>query len=184
MDNLLAGQTIQFLSALLLGGALSLFYDVFRIFRLAIKNATVAVFLQDILYFFLCGIISFFFIITVTEGVIRVVLIVGELLGWLLIHFTVGELIMKISGAIIAAIAWVFGFIFRWLISPILQVLKSIHRFAQKKTQTGLKTLKKSKVILKYNLKRTSALLYNALYSPLRKVVVEDVQEEGQSEDT
>ena len=51
-------QTMTFLQSLLLGAALGMLYDVFRILRLLIPSGKVISFVEDIVYFLLCGVIS------------------------------------------------------------------------------------------------------------------------------
>lgn len=67
----LADQTMDFLLALAFGAGLGAFYDVFRILRALIPTGKIVIFFQDLLYWCICGVLTFLFILGVNAGEIR-----------------------------------------------------------------------------------------------------------------
>jgi spore cortex biosynthesis protein YabQ len=106
---------LTFLYACMLGVALGILYDVFRILRRALPLPAALVAAQDLLFFFLCAFFSFLFLMAQTDGRIRWFVAVGELLGAVLYHLTVGELVMAVSDLIIGAVRWVLGLLWRFV---------------------------------------------------------------------
>lgn len=54
-DVTVAKETMLFFQSLILGAGLSLLYDVLRIIRRETRHQAVAVSLEDIVYFLVCG---------------------------------------------------------------------------------------------------------------------------------
>ena len=119
MGVYLADQTMSFIYACLLGAALGALYDVFRIMRIALPSPHGVIFVQDVVFFAVCAVATFLFMLTTTDGVVRVFLLIGELVGAVLYHCALGVLVIKISGAIIAAVRVVLGFIIRCIFTPL-----------------------------------------------------------------
>ncbi len=59
----LADQTMDFLLALAFGAGLGALYDVFRILRALIPTGKIVIFFQDLLYWCICGVLTFLFIL-------------------------------------------------------------------------------------------------------------------------
>ena len=73
-----------FFCSILIGMALGLLYDVFRIVRIALPSPKLLVAAQDILYFLLASGITCLFTLNINEGEVRSFVLVGELLaGWM-----------------------------------------------------------------------------------------------------
>lgn len=157
----LANQTSVFLFSCALGFGLGLLYDVFRITRAAINPGRIFIFFQDAIYWILCAIITFLFMLTVNSGEIRGFVLVGELAGGILYYCTLGYLIMKSTKAIIKAIKSVLRFIFKTFIRPLLRLFRKIYRVFSKKVGKVVKKSKKTKANIKYSLKRNGLVLYN-----------------------
>lgn len=86
-----AGEAIIFLEACFIGVLFGVFYDVFRVIRLAFKNPSVLVFFEDLVYFILLTITSFTFIVIKNDGYLRAFLLIGELLGLILYFFAISS---------------------------------------------------------------------------------------------
>ena len=136
-------QTMTFLQSLLLGAALGMLYDVFRILRLLIPSGKVISFVEDIVYFLLCGVISFAFLIAVNNGIIRAYLLAGELLGAVLYYFTLGK------------------FIYRIFLSPFVRLFQAIAHGICHMAGKVRKKFAKNAIKSKYRLKERRRLLYN-----------------------
>ena len=70
-------QTMIFFQSLLLGAALGMVYDLFRIFRVAVPLPAGMIVVEDVLYFVFCGFVSFFFAMTVNFGQVRFFILLG-----------------------------------------------------------------------------------------------------------
>lgn len=122
----MADQVWLFLEAVLLGAALGAVYDVFRILRLAFPNGRVLIFLEDMLYFALVGIVSFSFVLLQNGGVLRAFLLAGELLGAVLYFFSLGVLVMKAAQGIIRLVRGFLRFLFRIFVRPLIRLFRWI----------------------------------------------------------
>lgn len=166
----LADQTMDFLLALAFGAGLGALYDVFRILRALIPTGKILIFFEDLLYWCVCGVLTFLFILGVNAGEIRGYLIVGELLGAMVYYGTIGRLIMRSAQAISRGIRCVLRFLRDKIIKPIFRPFVKAGgkmRHAVKKAGNHSKKLSRSS---KYRLKRTGILLYNLFnISPKRK---------------
>ena len=91
---------IQFLTfgySCLLGVILGIIYDIFRILRMIINSKSITMFVQDVIYFVISGIITFVFVLEFNSGESRFYILAGEAVGWILYHITVGESVYRCS---------------------------------------------------------------------------------------
>ena len=161
VNVMIAQQTQVFLIACLIGAGLGAFYDVFRIIRIAVKNPAAIVFLEDALFFAVCALVTFFYMMQSIGGQLRFFIVLGELLGGVIYYFTIGSLVMKISKLIIRAVKAVFRFIYRVLIRPVLILLVWLGRKIRKFLSKLMIPFKKFGTKVKFRLKQRQVLLYN-----------------------
>ena len=154
-------QTMTFLQSLLLGAALGMLYDVFRILRLLIPSGKVISFVEDIVYFLLCGVISFAFLIAVNNGIIRAYLLAGELLGAVLYYFTLGKFIYRIADKIITLIKKFLALLYRIFLSPFVRLFQAIAHGICHMAGKVRKKFAKNAIKSKYRLKERRRQLYN-----------------------
>ena len=86
------GQSTAFLWSVLLGGALSVIYDLFRLDRLIFNRSVIAVAIEDILFFIISGISIFCLQLVTTNGQIRTFIFIGVIIGFLIIRYTLSKL--------------------------------------------------------------------------------------------
>ncbi|MBC8545335.1 spore cortex biosynthesis protein YabQ [Clostridiaceae bacterium NSJ-31] len=154
-------QTTVFLQSLALGFALGLFYDVFRIFRLAIRHSSAIIFLEDITYFVVCAIVTFLFSLSAINGHVRVFLVIGELLGATVYYFSLGALVMRVSKAIIRFVKALFRLLYRIFIRPFVVLFCWLaHKFERLSGKIAVRA-KKVQAKAKYSLKQRGVLVYN-----------------------
>ena len=89
-------QSIAFLYSLLLGLALGVVYEVFKIFRFIFCRKNSSIFVSDIIYMLIATFSLFVFSIAFLQGYTRVYLIFGSLIGMFLFKITIGRLFSKI----------------------------------------------------------------------------------------
>ena len=131
-------QATTFLYAILLGAVLSVIYDVFRITRIAFGGRKTAVFIEDLLFSLVALVLTFVFVISFNHGELRFFVLLGELLGFVVCHITIGRIVIILSRTIIKAIKTVLGAIFR----PLIRISK---RFITKMKQIKKKLIKNRK---------------------------------------
>ncbi len=98
----LEDQTIYFLFSLLFGVILSALYDAVRVVRFLGFNSIKWIILTDVLYFLLCGFLTFLFALPFNNGSVRYFVLFGEAVGFIVYRFTLGELSARIYNVIIA----------------------------------------------------------------------------------
>lgn len=135
-------------ASLLLGLALGLLYDVFRIRRLAFRKKektsikqvpkhrrfgslstllTVLLFhIEDIFFGITAGVATAILYFALSMGQVRLMAIFGEGLGFLLYRLTLGRLIMACADAILRFLAWILHLLTRFIILPPLRLLKRL----------------------------------------------------------
>lgn len=101
MNETLAMQLLIFGYSCALGAGLGLLYDFFRIVRMMINPHNIAVFIQDVVYFIISGIITFLFVLGFNSGEARFYILAGEGIGWIIYHITLGEVIYRCSGGMV-----------------------------------------------------------------------------------
>src|ERR1035437_5860870 len=109
MDNTFIDPSISFLIAGILGFAISLIYDVFRIIRLFAKPMAAIIFVEDIIFSFIYAILTFGLLIVRCQGQIRWFIFVGELSGFILCRFTLSMLIISVADKIIKLIRFIIS---------------------------------------------------------------------------
>ena len=104
-----SAQISAFLYSVLLGMCFCLFYDLLRAFRFAVKSTDFSVFMYDIFYFSVISVITFIFLLAVTNGELRGFVFLGILLGFLLFYFTVSRFLLKYLKSLFALFATIFN---------------------------------------------------------------------------
>lgn len=157
MGKFLVQETILFFYACILGAFLGLIFDLFRIFRMAVKCGTVWVFIQDILYFSIITFVTFIFLLSYNDGRFRMFILVGELMGSVLYFFSVSIIILKSSKLIINTTKRVFAV----LLKPFNKIYDKVYtKISNVKGKTH-KKIPKIKIFDKFSLKSVRNIVYN-----------------------
>ncbi len=143
MVGLLTLQAQIFLGACLLGGCLGVIYDFFRISRLAFRLPRAVVMLEDILFFIICGVITFLYLAETNDGQVRYFIMLGLLLGATLYYFTLGAVVMRVSSVIIGFVAKTLGFCYRVFIRPVVRLAARTKQIAVAGAKKVIKSCKK-----------------------------------------
>lgn len=91
MEIHLISPVYAFLFSILLGIFLSIFFDFFKIINFTFEFKNIIIFIQDILYFGISGVITFIFLLAFNNGKISFFIILGEIFGWILWHVIAGN---------------------------------------------------------------------------------------------
>lgn len=135
----IAEQTVDFLWSVAFGALLGLFYDVFRIVRVAVRAPSPVVFIQDVVFWFLAGLCTFIFIFAINAGELRLFLFLGILAGAAAYYFTLGMLVIAFAKAVVSFIKRALRLVFRVLTYPLRVLCRIFGPFMAK----NLKKIKK-----------------------------------------
>lgn len=175
MNIIISQQLIFFLKSILLGAFLGLFFDVFKILRLLIKHHNIFIFIEDILFFLISAIFSYNFMMNISYGQIRLFILTGELIGFILYKLSISNLIVKailfVISKLINLLKILFKNIIRFFIKPfyksILYIFKIIFCPLTKIFGENVKFIKKL-------LKKTVMIMYNLVKSSfIRKKIID-----------
>ena len=123
-----AQELYQFGVSLLLGAALGVFYDIFRILRVAIPSGKVLVFIEDTLFFVSAAFLAFQVILQSGGAYVGIYMVLGMILGFVIYYFTFGVIVFRLAHAIIGGIKFVISFIGKRILLPIGRLLLAILR--------------------------------------------------------
>lgn len=159
----------MFLASVALGAALGVCYDVFRILRIAFKHRTAVVLVEDVLFFTICAVVTFCFLLASGDGQLRAFILIGELIGAILYYCTIGVLVIGISKRVIAAIRWVLHKIWRIFFEPIVRLIQKIAHFFRKKVGNTANHIKRKVKNSNLHLKCKGHLLYTLKSSIMQR---------------
>lgn len=108
MEFSLATQTVYFLCSILFGIILSAVYDVVRVIRFMGFTKLWQIILSDVVYFFVCAVLTFLFSLPFNNGSVRYFVLFGEAVGFILYRFTLGEVMAKVYCFLIRIIRRIF----------------------------------------------------------------------------
>lgn len=163
MNVIISEQLIFFLKSILLGILLGLIFDVFKILRLSIKHSNIFIFIEDILFFCMAAVFSYNFMINISFGQIRLFILSGHLIGFILYKLSISNFIVKFVVYIISLLTKIVKLFFDFMIKPlyefILYIFKIIFgpviRFFIKNIKF-IKKLLQSRLMIVYNFLKRS----------------------------
>lgn len=153
---------VFFITGIIMG----LFYEVLRTLRMAVRHHAVIVFIEDILFFTLCGAVSFIIALTVGIGYFRIYYAVFEVLGAGIYFLSVGRLINMLMKKVVRVIKKLLYSVYK-KISP--KVEKVFVIFAKKVRRTFVKIAEivpKPVIIHKNDLPNPNEMVYNVKTAP------------------
>lgn len=168
----LSAECQYFLRACLLGAALGVFFDFFKILRRSFGGGMVVVCLQDLFYWLVVGYATFSFLLRYCDGRLRWFVFCGELLGWGLFRLTLGglfvalgsgflNLIMRLVTGIIKWVIRFVRFLARTFIAPFLLLYRVFGVRIKTSAINRVNRVKKVCRNRKFRLKKQVKLLYN-----------------------
>lgn len=165
-------QTASFLLSVLLGAALGVVYDCFRVARILLPplRKPKPTFFADVLFWLIYGFCVFCFAAVSARGQVRVFMFLGSLLGFALYILTLGSLITGVIRSIVTAVCKILHKVYSALIEPIVKLLRT---FCQKVSRFFVRSHKNHQILkrsVKKPLKNGGKLVYNdkAKCNPLR----------------
>ena len=120
--------TSLFLLSVVMGAALGVVYDCFRVLRIlfphSVKSKAVAV--EDIIFWLIYGFCVFCYAAALARGQVRFFIVLGSLTGFVLYIVTVGNLITGIIRRIVTALYKILHKVHSVIIKPIVKSSKII----------------------------------------------------------
>ncbi len=154
-------QMLTFLFALIMGIVICLWYDFFRIIRLCHHFKQLHIFIQDILFWVVSALLSFFLLMARCSGELRSYVFIAELAGFIICRVSLSRLIMKISGAIIKVVKRFIRFLGRKFYQPLRRAFGRWRIKISINIKSAVDKLINSVNNVKKGLKHRSAVLYN-----------------------
>lgn len=132
-----------------MGVFLCLLYDFFGSLRKVGISSDFAVFIQDILFFIIASPLIFIFLLATTNGEIRLYIILGIAIGFLIFKMTVSKLLVFLLSEFFRALFFVSGFVNRGINGFFVAISKLFKSFFEKTLTFFKKSLKSFKKGLK-----------------------------------
>lgn len=117
--------------------------------------------LEDVLFWGIGALATFSFFLATDGGQIRLFLLLGEGIGFILYYFSIGTLVIGAAKRIIGAIRKVVGFIYRLFFRPIIRIIVKICKFLYQNYKKLSIYMQKRAKISNTHLQYTRQLLYN-----------------------
>lgn len=127
MESLLS-QLYVLLIFLLSGVFIGVLFDIFRVFRRSFKTPDFITYTQDVLFWILTGIYIIYIILQYGDGKIRIYMIIGLIIGFVLYITIASKYFIKINVKIIDIIKTVISKIISFLLFPIKMIFKVLHK--------------------------------------------------------
>ncbi|MCI9415310.1 MAG: hypothetical protein HFJ79_09075 [Clostridiales bacterium] len=157
-----------------LGFLLGVYYDVFRVARLALRSGKRSIFFQDLFFFASSAVITFLFALAVTAGQLRLYIFLGSAAGFAAYYFTLGRVVMKFAGTAIRLILKVWHILWMVILFPFRWLYRLLRPLMIKLGHLTGKITEKPRSFLKKGLKHAGSLLYNPLKRWKRASIEED----------
>lgn len=133
MSSVIRQETAVFLFFVLHGSGLTILYDVLRALRRCVRHSLLLLSLEDFLFWMTAGFLTFYLAFRESDGTIRGFSVVGMLLGFMLYHFTLSPLVVKILSVLLRRIFMALRMIMR--------PCRIVQRFIQKKCKNCKKRI-------------------------------------------
>lgn len=137
-----------FLHSILMGLIITFAYDWILIFRKLFRHGKFWMSVEDLFYWFVCGISVFYVLYRENNGVLRWFAVMGAAIGMLFYKWTVKNLFVSIMSTYIHKIMW---FVFR-VIQVVLKPLKCLFSAVRRCVRFLNKKFKKVKEFIKKRL--------------------------------
>lgn len=156
-------QVSLFLMSVLLGAAMGVVYDCFRVFRIVFPPAAKsgAVLVQDIIFWLIYGFAIFCYATFAARGQVRFFIFFGSLIGFVLYILTIGNFITGVLRRIFSAIYGTLRKVYSIIIEPVVNLLRKICQKAHPVFVGSNENVENCAVSRKNYLKNAVRLVYN-----------------------
>lgn len=182
-------QVIVFLWTTVCGMIIAFVYDIFRIFRKAVKTGSLVTFVQDLLFWLIACIIMFLSIFQSNDGELRGFLFLGAFLGAVLYALLLSRAVMGSSLFIINIMVKVVKFLAFVLLYPFRFLLRLMAKPLSAAAKAAARSLRKVRIRKKIKsgrrsiFKKIPGILANMLWSKLLRKRTNKHRNAGKSDD-
>lgn len=132
-------------------------YTVLAVIRVLFVPSKIVLFFMDMSFMCFSAVVTFLYSVSVTIGIVRWYVVLGEAIGFSVFYFTAGRYIKKSSDFVFGLIKRFLSFVF----SPVLRLTGHIWGLICKFLKKSRKKMKKSHIISKFRLHCNKKVLYN-----------------------
>ena len=118
-----------FVGFLIDGILIGFVFDIFRILRKSFKHKNIIIYIQDILFWIITGVILLYSAFILNDGQFRNFMYLGAIVGFFIYLFTLSKAFIKISVSIIAFLKKIVSLILKFLLIPIKKIILKPFRF-------------------------------------------------------
>ena len=119
---------LYFVYSLIVGAAIGVYYDVFRIVRIVLPKSVALIFVEDMIFCISAGVIMSVFIFNAGFGIVRGYAVVGAGIGFTVYYLTIGKLVYRLSELIINFLRKALRFIAGLIAAPFVAAAKGLVR--------------------------------------------------------
>ena len=141
----LSTQTRSFLLSLGFGLIIGILYDVLRVVRIFLSFSKIAAYVTDFLFSVLSAVMTFLFCLSVSNGEVRLYIILGEFIGFSVFYLSFGTVAVKFSEKTVKKILNALRKIFRLIFSPFIKIFTVVSIKCTKLRKKVQKTVKNHK---------------------------------------
>ena len=128
--------------SILIGGALFLLYDIFRIFRRVVPHGNFWIGVEDFFYWLCCTAVVFVMLYRENDGLVRGFSIGGIMIGMLLYYFLLSRFVIRINVMVFGTVFDLLGKIFGTILLPFRKHGKKIIHFFRKRLKKVCRAVK------------------------------------------
>ena len=147
-------ETKLFMLSFLVGLVFGAVYDVLRVFRIVKKHHKTVIFIEDFAFIIFCAFWYFVFSTDLARGQIRLFILLGMFIGFIVYLLTVGSITTRFASTIRAVYEKIEGWLKRKIFTPIYTNIKNkivqYYSSFKKRIKSRKKSLKVGKNVV-YN---------------------------------
>ena len=145
-----------FVHSVIMGVAITFVYDWLLIFRRVVKHGIFGISVEDLIFWFVCGIGVFYMLYRENNGILRWFAILGAIIGMSAYKIVISKRFVNLMSTCIYKIMWFISRIIqivlkpvKWLFSKLFKLLslgkdkcKKIHKFLKNRLTVCIKMLR------------------------------------------
>ena len=120
-----------FLHSVLMGLVITFAYDWILIFRRLLKHGRILMSVEDLIYWFVCGISVFYMLYRENSGVLRWFAVVGAALGMFFYKIILKYRFVNIMSTYIHKIMWFMFRVIQVVLKPLKWLFSAVRRFVR-----------------------------------------------------
>nr|WP_303244277.1 spore cortex biosynthesis protein YabQ [uncultured Cellulosilyticum sp.] len=128
MNEIVSSQALLFITSIEIGIVMGMIFDLIRVIRKIVKHPSFFVQVEDLLYWIVCGLISFYMLYVTNYADIRPFILIGIILGAVFYFATFSIVFMKAATAVINYVKALLKRLWQLFLIPVKWCIKTIKR--------------------------------------------------------